>query len=251
LITCSLYLMMRQIAKNAVKHTDLDSLSIGMYRPTPNITTNTPREQEILESFASILRPGGTEVTIVPEIQRVKFIKNVWNSVMGPILVLTGRGARDIFVAPENVDESQIPHTRTDTRSSDTATADIPAAFPMLKEYTIPLIYEAFQEVAAIGVKAFLAAPEDGVEGITPEIADSVMRKVVNLALKSDKDEKLSILIDAEMGRPMEVEVIVGEMVRMGRKLGVPMPRLETMYAMMCILQAHLVHQYRRQTSSE
>ncbi|TCD62125.1 hypothetical protein EIP91_007300 [Steccherinum ochraceum] len=244
LVTCSLYLMMRQIAKNAVKHSALDTLSIGMYRPTRNITRNSPHEQEILENFASVLSPGGTEVVIVPEIQRIKFTKNVWNSVMGPMTVLTRMGARGIFASPDNTDHTtQIPLTAP---SPSDPLSDIPAAFPSIARHTIPFIHDAFKEVAALGVKAFPPSPpEDGVEGIGEDIAESVMRKVVNLALKSDMEEKLSILVDAELGRPMEVEVIVGEMVRMGREAGVPMPRLESMYAMMCVIQSHHVYKYK------
>lgn len=200
-------------------------MSIGMYRPIPNITTNTPEEAKTLEDFAAILRPVGTEVIVVPEIQRVKFVKNIWNSVMGPILVLTRKSAREIFVAPDNAEGYQRPGSaETKRTSSQVETSEVPGAFPIVKEYTIPLIYDAFQEVAALGCKAFPPAFADGVEGISPDIGKVVMQKVVNLALKSDKDEKLSILVDAELGRPMEVEVIVGEMVRMGRKLDVQMP---------------------------
>lgn len=36
---------------------------------------------------------------------------------------------------------------------------------------------------------------------------------------------KPSMLVDLEAGRPMEVEGIIGEVVRKGRKAGVPLPR--------------------------
>jgi 2-dehydropantoate 2-reductase len=35
---------------------------------------------------------------------------------------------------------------------------------------------------------------------------------------------KPSMMIDVENGRPIEVEVILGSMIRLGRKLGVPLP---------------------------
>ena len=40
---------------------------------------NTPEESDLLQDFGSILEDGGTTLTIVPEIQRMKFAKNIWN----------------------------------------------------------------------------------------------------------------------------------------------------------------------------
>ncbi len=42
---------------------------------------------------------------------------------------------------------------------------------------------------------------------------------------------KTSMALDYENGRPMEVEAIIGNTVRAGRQRGVPMPKLETLYA--------------------
>lgn len=48
-----------------------------MCRSTPAVE-NTPSEIATLESFAEILRAGGSDVQIVHEIQGIKFSKNVW-----------------------------------------------------------------------------------------------------------------------------------------------------------------------------
>jgi 2-dehydropantoate 2-reductase len=42
---------------------------------------------------------------------------------------------------------------------------------------------------------------------------------------------KTSMALDYENGRPMELEAILGNVVRAGRKAGVPMPALESLYA--------------------
>lgn len=44
---------------------------------------------------------------------------------------------------------------------------------------------------------------------------------------------KTSMLLDFEAGRPMETEAILGNAVRAGRKAGVPIPHLESVYALM------------------
>ena len=42
---------------------------------------------------------------------------------------------------------------------------------------------------------------------------------------------KTSMALDYEHGRPMEIEAILGNTVRAGRKTGVAMPALESIYA--------------------
>lgn len=44
---------------------------------------------------------------------------------------------------------------------------------------------------------------------------------------------KTSMLLDFEAGRPMETEAILGNAVRCGRRLGVPIPHLESVYALL------------------
>lgn len=51
---------------------------------------------------------------------------------------------------------------------------------------------------------------------------------------------KTSMLLDFESGRPMETEAILGNAVRCGRKLGVAIPHLETVYALMKLRELKL-----------
>ena len=53
---------------------------------------NTPEESALLHDFGSILETGGTTLTIVPEIQRMKFAKNIWNVVFASFATLTKYG---------------------------------------------------------------------------------------------------------------------------------------------------------------
>ncbi|MCU0588738.1 MAG: 2-dehydropantoate 2-reductase [Syntrophobacteraceae bacterium] len=93
-----------------------------------------------------------------------------------------------------------------------------------------------------------------GSEELT-RVARAVMEEVCRLAaavqhpLSSDvidqnidgtramKPYKTSMLLDYENGRPMEVEAILGNAVRLARSNGVPAPHLETLYALL-----HLVN---------
>lgn len=51
---------------------------------------------------------------------------------------------------------------------------------------------------------------------------------------------KTSMLIDFEAGRPMETEAILGNAVRWGRRLGVAIPHLETLYGLMTLRELSL-----------
>jgi 2-dehydropantoate 2-reductase len=44
-------------------------------------------------------------------------------------------------------------------------------------------------------------------------------------------EHKTSMLQDLEAGRPMELEALVGAVVELGERLGVPMPYTRTVYA--------------------
>ncbi len=48
---------------------------------------------------------------------------------------------------------------------------------------------------------------------------------------------KTSMLLDFEAGRPMEIEAILGNAVRAAGRVGVEVPRLETLYALMKLLE--------------
>ncbi|GLB20923.1 hypothetical protein AtubIFM61612_010871 [Aspergillus tubingensis] len=70
-----------------------------------------------------------------------------------------------------------------------------------------------------------------GIAGVDEEAA----KKRFALAERRAKEgtgREMSMLQDVKMGRPFEVEAIVGNAVRLGRKCGVSMPRLETVYAL-------------------
>jgi 2-dehydropantoate 2-reductase len=58
---------------------------------------------------------------------------------------------------------------------------------------------------------------------------------------------KTSMLQDYEAGRPMELEAVVGAVVELGERLGVPMPATRAMYACARFLDAHRATRVRPQ----
>ncbi|GAB1316013.1 Ketopantoate reductase [Madurella fahalii] len=82
-------------------------------------------------------------------------------------------------------------------------------------------IWEAAPRVLGRGFPADLAGPE--------RILRSTERNV---------GSKPSMLVDWEAGRPMELEVILGNPVRIARRKGVQLPRMQTLYALLRSMQA-------------
>jgi 2-dehydropantoate 2-reductase len=83
------------------------------------------------------------------------------------------------------------------------------------------------EEVVAVAKALGYALPED--------IVDSNVDSTLKMP-----PYKTSMLLDCEAGRPMETEAILGAAVRRGQSLGVPIPRLESIYALMKMREAKM-----------
>ena len=65
---------------------------------------------------------------------------------------------------------------------------------------------------------------QPGPEGIPSSYVDATVEMTAGIYVRSDNNHRPSMLVDADEGRPMEVEVIVGEVVREARKRNIPVP---------------------------
>ncbi|CAL1713237.1 unnamed protein product [Somion occarium] len=238
IIGTSVYIGTRLVEKNIVEHNYFDRVQMGICRSTPNVVANTPEEIAILTQFGDILQAGGTDLSIVPEIQRIKFEKNIWNCVFGPAAVLARHSLQSFLRPPQitsespDFDPSILPHAKI-------GDCIIPATSPIIAENTIPFLYETLKEVCAVGNALFPST--EGEPVFSDKTAQAILERTSTIFVKPTSTEKPSILVDVESGRPMELEVIVGEVVRTGRRLGVSIPRLETFYAMMAVTQTQLL----------
>ena len=73
----------------------------------------------------------------------------------------------------------------------------------------------------ALSVARALGFPE---EAISEKNVDEVIENTARIHRLRESRHKASMLVDLEMGRPMEVEVIVGWLVRKAREKGVDVP---------------------------
>jgi 2-dehydropantoate 2-reductase len=73
-------------------------------------------------------------------------------------------------------------------------------------------------------------------------LAEDIVEKNVTSTIQMPP-YKTSMLLDFEAGRPMETEAILGNAVRAGQRAGVPIPHLETVYALMKLRELQLERQ--------
>jgi len=220
---------------NVVEHNDFDRVSLGVYRPSSTKTKNTPEETALLSDFEHILAAGGSQTSIVPEIQRIKYSKNFWNACLGITAALTRFPLTAIFRPPHLEPGAAPSYPPTPTLQP----GEITSASPAIAEYSIPAIREAMQEVYTLGTVLFPES-EDG-PGLDPAVVENTLRNTARIHADPSASHRASTLVDVESGRPTEVEVILGELVRMGRARGVVMPRVETLYALLLIVQNQLL----------
>ncbi|EGO01027.1 hypothetical protein SERLA73DRAFT_105546 [Serpula lacrymans var. lacrymans S7.3] len=220
------------IDKNAVAHNHFDRVSLGVYRHGDHlITTNSPQEAELLNDFGAMLEAGGTELTIVPEIQRVKFTKNFWNIAFSSFSALTRSPLTAIFRPPPGPGQSFEPYVS-------------PATADYVKEYTIPNIRATLCELLALGrAVGFTDAPG----GLPSTLVDTTIENTRKQHVDPEHKYLPSMLLDVEKGLPIEVEVIFGEVVRMARERNVDVPRIETLYALLTIVQNQILRKRESQ----
>ncbi|KAF5392720.1 hypothetical protein D9757_000842 [Collybiopsis confluens] len=209
IIGTSLYIGANLLAPDVVEHNHFDRPTLGMYRHNDFTTVvNTNEEAVILDGIASILAKGGSEVAVVPEIQRKKFSKNFWNVAFSSVSALTGYTLPAIFRPPPNDSVKYEPFVAHKTAA-------------LIDEYTITTLKAVMQEL--VDLARALGFP-DSKDAIPSSIVESTISATSALHVLPESVHVPSMLLDVRKGQPIEVEVIFGEVVRMAKARGVPVP---------------------------
>ncbi|RAL03164.1 ketopantoate reductase family protein [Aspergillus ibericus CBS 121593] len=144
------------------------------------------------ERFVDLMIQGGGDAVLYEDIQEARWAKLILNAAWNPICALS---------------------LCTD------------GGFLLTSEpFAHDLAWGIMMEIVAL-------ARVVGIAGVDEEAA----KKRLSLAERRAREgtgREMSMLQDVRMGRPFEVEAIVGNAVRLGRRYGVLMPRLETVYAL-------------------
>ncbi|KAH6910591.1 ketopantoate reductase PanE/ApbA-domain-containing protein [Coprinopsis sp. MPI-PUGE-AT-0042] len=216
------------VSAGVVEHGSFDRVTIGMYRHQDRTTTtNSPEEQSILDDIGGMLGDGGSQVTIVPEIQRMKFAKNFWNVIFSSVATLTRYTLPAMFRPPP---PSDTPNAYAPYRAAVSGDA--------ILNHTIPQLKAVFEELMVLG--RALGYP-DTPDALPSSLPESILNGTMSIHEKPDSSHKPSMMLDMERGQPLEVEVILGEVVRMAQEVGVGVPRVEMMYALLLVVQNQIL----------
>ncbi|KAI5117609.1 hypothetical protein M0805_006722 [Coniferiporia weirii] len=211
ILSCTVYIGTNLLSEAVVQHNNIARLVIGLYKPG-NYTdeSQTPEEVSLLEDIGSLLKAGGSDITLVPEIQRHRFKKNFWNICFSSVATLSSYPVRAIFQNPD------------------------------IERQVVPVLRAIMQENLAVG--RAMGFDEDA---LPSSIIDDTIKSTGDIHRKPDSNHKASMLLDYENGRPMEIEVIVGEVVKKARDLNVDIPRIEMIYALLVIIQNQIMEKNR------
>ncbi|KAG5636876.1 hypothetical protein H0H81_006537 [Sphagnurus paluster] len=183
---------------------------IGTNLLGPNVVQHNHFAATLVE-IGGILSAGGTEITIVGEVQRLKFAKNFWNVTFSPFATLTTLPA--LFRDPPK--DSSNPYSPYVS----------PTTAHLVNEHTIPTIRATLQELLQLG--RALGYDEDG---LPSSLVDDTLENTRQLHAVPESEHKPSMMLDMEKGQPIEVEVILGEVVRMAQERGVSIPASDLKY---------------------
>jgi len=179
--------------------------------------------QARLDLVVELLEKGGGHAIPTPHIEAERWRKNLWN--IGYSVFCTMSRANCAAILTDKWEPTTAPIVRG-------------------------FMEEAVAIARAAGLSPSLlpdSAIEDAERVTYVEYAETYPpRKEVSF---TPVHYKPSMLVDLESGRPIEVEGIVGGVVKRGRELGVHSPRLETAYATLLLIQESLLQAYRARTS--
>jgi 2-dehydropantoate 2-reductase len=204
---------------------------LGVYRPPTGklVLKNTAEEEGLLKGFEEIVTAGGGRVEIVPDVQPVKFAKNLWwvtsLHVFSELALIRGSRQRNTsFAAASTLIRAPLP---TFFATKETRDRIISVVRNLLRE--------------AVDVARAVGYTEDVVPSSLIEwnIQDNETRN----GLGTTSTHRPSMLVDLESGKPLELEVVVGEVVRMGREKNVAIPTLETVYGLLSVVQNNLIRE--------
>ncbi|KAG8887823.1 hypothetical protein FRB99_004200, partial [Tulasnella sp. 403] len=201
IITSALYVAANMVGDEVI-HGKYSRLQAGFYQPDEGPSVSL--DQNTLHDFISLLVKGGVQASVVPNIAAAKYRKNIWNATFATTSCLTRYSLSDLFN-----DESLLNRT-----------------MPVLRG----VIIEVLAVGRALGYTDDELGPVDGALETTRSIYQG-----------TGANHKPSALLDVEQGKPFELEVILGEVVRHGQRLGVPIPRLEMLYGTLYLIQAQLI----------
>lgn len=148
--------------------------------------------KDAAETFAKLMIQGGGAAEVHENIQIARWSKLLLNCVWNPICALTLCSDGDFLLTSQ--------------------------------PFAYELAWETMMEIVEL-------ARRMGVAGVTEEVATKKF-SIAKTRAEQGTGREMSMLQDIRLSRPMEVEAIVGNVIRIGRDNDLEMPRLATLYAL-------------------
>ncbi|KAI8582067.1 hypothetical protein K450DRAFT_269523 [Umbelopsis ramanniana AG] len=145
------------------------------------------------EEFLELMKAGGVTIKQIPDINRIRWQKLIWNASFSAVCVAT------------NLNTSQV----------------------LAHEPSVTLVKHIMEDV--------IRAANSYGHGFDAEHEIAQMFKNTNSVAS---DYRPSMLLDSDRGQPMEVEVIIGNPLRLAQKNGVSVPYLESIYSICSAINA-------------
>lgn len=202
-----------QTAPGIIQHNRWTRISIGPYLPSVgNSNTSTTEEIAIKsnERFVNLLQQGGIKDAEAYSAQKLQLVR--WHKIA--------------------INASMNPSAVLSGGSTNNSMANDPELYHHLKG--------VMDEVLTIAPKVL------GRE-LPKEFATS--EAILRSTLRNKSGSKPSMLLDWEAGRRMELEVILGNPIRIAREKGLEMPRLQSLYALLRMAQENRDAQKKLQSS--
>ncbi|SJX60321.1 uncharacterized protein SRS1_11635 [Sporisorium reilianum f. sp. reilianum] len=204
-----------------VMHSGLERLEMGVYPASGDVATAA--EQHALDRFVDIYTAGGGGGRAVADIEAIRWQKVLWNASWGGLSTLARQPVSALL-------------------TEDTLHYSV----GVVRRIMLEIVYVA--RACGLTEARYPMSSVDQALNITlstssvPAVHDAA--RGGNLAA----DFKPSILLDLENGRPMELEPIIGNVVRKARLHGVDTPRLDLILA---ALKPNQVQAVRRANGGE
>ncbi|KAI9068717.1 2-dehydropantoate 2-reductase [Trametes sanguinea] len=178
-----------------------ERLVLGYHQPSGGLKDGGEDSKRSLEILCSLLHAAGGNVEAAPDVDIARWRKVLWNASFSTLCTLTRCHVGDVLAL----------------ETSRLALRDIMA------------------EVLTVA-RASLPPSKLGEEVLADQVIDQIIEH------ENPKSVfRPSMLVDLDNGRPMEVEAIVGGVLRRGKANGVATPKLDLVYAALAVMQGKLI----------
>ncbi|KIJ55457.1 hypothetical protein M422DRAFT_63517 [Sphaerobolus stellatus SS14] len=202
-----------------VRHGRLDRVVMGIHWPLGEVMI--PEEGKMrynnVVRIVDIMKAGGCDIEATMSIDSMRWQKNLWNIGFSVFCTMARSSCATIL-------------------SSKSAPV------------TLPIVRGTMEEAIEIGRANGLTIPETALKYNLDTAVTQFDEEYAKAAATpfTPVHYKPSMLVDLEAGRPIEVQGIVGGVVKVARQLGIPCPRLETAYAVLLLIQEPLLEAARK-----